>query len=64
MGETIEYIDNENNGIKNIIIKNIIGDIRELLDDDFFKFEINDNNEITTNDNNFNGFNIIGFGDV
>ena len=63
-GETIEDIDNENNGYKNIIIKNIIGDIRELLDDDFFKFEISDNNEITTNDNNFNGFNIIGFGDV
>ena len=66
-GETIEDIDNENNGYKNTIIKNIIGDIRELLDDDFFKFEISDNNEITTNDNNinnFNGFNIIGFGDV
>ena len=67
IGETIEDIDNENNGYKNTIIKNIIEDIRELLDDDFFKFEINDNNEITTNDNNinnFNGFTITGFGDV
>ena len=72
MGETIEDIDNENNGIKNIIIKNIIGDIRELLDDDFFIFEKIDTNtnEITANDNNinnidnFNGFTITGFGDV
>ena len=30
----------------------------------FYKFEIIDTNDITTNDNNINTFNIIGFGYV
>ena len=64
IGETIEDIDNENKGYKNKVIKNIIEDIRELLDDDFFKYEIILPNEITTNNNNDNGFTITGFGDV
>ena len=38
-GETVEDIENENLGYKNKVIKNIIEDIRELLEDDFFKFE-------------------------
>ena len=63
-GETIEDIDNENKGYQNKVIINIIEDIKELLDDDFFKFEMIETNGITTNDNNINPFNIIGFGDV
>ena len=63
-GETIEDIDNENKGYQNKVIINIIEDIKELLDDDFFKFEMIETNGITTNDNNINAFNIIGFGDV
>ena len=38
-GETVEGSDNENINYKNIVIKNIINDIKELLDDNFFKFE-------------------------
>ena len=36
-GETIE--GNNSNNYKNLVIKKIINDIRELLEDDFFKFE-------------------------
>ena len=57
-GETIEDIDNENIGYKNKIIKNIIEDIRELLDDDFFKFEMNESDENISNDN------IIAFNNI
>ena len=38
-GETIEGNANDNINYKNIIIKNIINDIKELLDDNFFIFE-------------------------
>jgi hypothetical protein len=38
-GETFED-DNVIFGYKNKVIKNIIEDIRELLDDDFFNFEM------------------------
>lgn len=38
-GETIEGSNNENINYKNIVIKNIINDIKELLDENFFKFE-------------------------
>lgn len=38
-GETIEGNNYGNIVYKNIVIKNIINDIKELLDDNFFKFE-------------------------
>ena len=64
IGETTEDIDNENKGYQNKVIKNIIEDIRELLDDDFFKYEMILPNEITTNNNNDNALTITGFADV
>ena len=65
-GETIEDIDNVIFGYKNKVIKNIIEDIRELLDDDFFKFEIVENEEMISNttNNKTNAFNISEFEDV
>ena len=65
-GETIEDIDNVIFGYKNKVIKNIIEDIRELLDDDFFKFEIVENEEMIskTTNNKTNAFNISEFEDV
>ena len=38
-GETIEGNAHNNINYKNIVIKNIINDIKELFDDNFFKFE-------------------------
>ena len=37
-GETIEDTDSGISGYENKVIKNIIEDIRELLEDDFFNF--------------------------
>ena len=52
-------------GYSNIVIKNIIEDIRELLEDDFFKFEIVESDEIISDTNiNTNTFNKIGSGEV
>ena len=68
-GETFED-DNVIFGYKNKVIMNIIEDIRELLDDDFFKFQVVENAEIASDtnqniiNNNTNNFNIIGFEDV
>ena len=63
-GETFED-DNVIFGYSNIVIKNIIEDIRELLDDDFFKFQVFENDEIISDKNiitnNTNNFNIIRF---
>ena len=62
-GETIEDTDNVIFGYKNEVIKNIIEDIRELLDDDFFNFEISEKDEMISITNN-NALNIIGFDEV
>ena len=68
-GETFED-DNVIFGYKNKVIMNIIEDIRELLDDDFFKFQVVENVEIASDTNqniitnNTNTFNIIRFEDV
>ena len=63
-GETSED-DNVIFGYKNKVIMNIIEDIRELLDDDFFKFQVFENDEIISDKNiitnNTNNFNIIRF---
>ena len=65
-GETIE--DNGKIfGYKNEVIKNIIEDIRELLDDDFFKFEAVETEELisnNTNNINNNDLNISEFEEV
>jgi len=63
-GETIEDTDNVIFGYKNEVIKNIIEDIRELLDDDFFNFEISEKDEMISITNNTNTLNIIGFDEV
>ena len=47
-GETIEDINLENLGYENKVIKNIIKDIRELLEDDFFEFKKIENSESIT----------------
>ena len=64
-GETVEDIENENLGYKNKVIMNIIEDIRELLEDDFFKFEVVKSEEIISDNNdsigNNSNLNIIGF---
>ena len=39
-GETIEDTDSGISGYENKVIKNIIEDIKELLDDNFFKFGV------------------------
>ena len=57
-GETIED-NNKIVGYKNNVIKNIIGDIRELLEDDFFKFEAVKSDEIISNNNDNNENNNI-----
>ena len=52
-------------GYSNIVIKNIIEDIRELLEDDFFKFKIVESDEIISDiNNNTNTFNNSGSGEV
>ena len=69
-GETVEDIENENNiGYENKVIKIIIGDIGELLNDEFFKFKIiESDDDVTENYNNHNNddnaFNISGFAEV
>ena len=63
-GETVEDVENKNLGYKNIVIKNIIEDIRELLDEDFFKFDIDENDDKMISNNNTNDLNIIGFDEV
>ena len=66
-GETIED-DNKVFGYTNIVIKNIIEDIRELLDDDFFNFEMVESDEIISEKNgianNNSELNIFGFEEV
>ena len=66
-GETIED-DNKIYGYKNEVIKNIIEDIRDLLDNDFFKFEAVETEELISNNmnniNNDNDLNISEFEEV
>ena len=64
-GKTMED-DNKIFGYKNKVIKNIIEDIRELLDDDFFIFEAVEADDIKINNhiNNNNDFNISDYEDV
>ena len=66
-GETIEN-NNMVFGYKNKVIKNIIEDIKELLDDNIYKFEIVESDEIISDKNcvanNNSDFNIIGFEEV
>ena len=44
-------MEHENIGYENRVIINIIEDIRELLDDEFFKFKINETEDSITENN-------------
>ena len=61
-GITVENIYYEKLGYENKVIINIIKDIRELLEDDFFKIEAIETDEI--NIDNIQGFNTIGFDEI
>ena len=46
IGETIESNNYDNPNYKNLIIKNIINDLRDLFEDDFFDFQGLDNEDM------------------